>query len=171
MQNTELDKTKRMSCPWRAYTLPERHDIHTGSQLRDTDVEETFGGMTSLGKKWERMLLGQVQPLSPVSPKSCIPQLGDLEACPPAFVLSCVCLVWVCLTSTFLAGCSSRAGAIHESLSFPADPVTTLFKALCPLHDWGLDWAGPALLSAPVSSRGWQEEPMVCLHEKIHNFA
>lgn len=119
VQNIELDKTKvrkRMSCPWGVHTLPERHDMRTGSQLGHPYVKATPGGVKSLGTTWERMLLGQIQLLPPVSPEPCISQLGDPEACPPASVLSCVCLVWVCLTSTFLAGCSARAGTIHESL-------------------------------------------------------
>lgn len=60
---------------------------------------------------------GQVVSHFLLSVQSCVcPQFGDLEVCSPASMLCCVCLVWVCLSSTFLTGCPSRAGTTHESL-------------------------------------------------------
>lgn len=55
-------------------------------------------------------------------------------------------------------------------MSFPPDPITALFKALCPLHDRDLDWDEPAQLSVLVSVRGSQEGPRACLSGKICDF-
>lgn len=48
---------------------------------------------------------GQVVSHFLLSVQSCgCPQFGDLEVCSPASMLCCVCLVWMCLSSTFLTG-------------------------------------------------------------------
>lgn len=74
-----------------------------------------FWGYEILGYKVRQGILGQVQPLPPVQPRALhFPAQGP--GSPSTQVPSCVCLVWVCLASTFLAGCSLRAGTIHEAL-------------------------------------------------------
>lgn len=144
--------------PWGAYTPPRglmcvqdhRLDIQTWRQLLGYEV---------LGYKVRKGILGRVQPLPPVQPRALhFPAQG------PGSPSTCLGAV-LCLSSLGVPDLHLLVWVLFEGwnhprglMSFPPDPITTLLKALCLLHDWGLDWAGPTLLSVLVSARGWQEE-------------
>lgn len=129
--------------PPRAYTLPETCGAHTGSQPSHTNMEAAFGGVKSFCMKPEvrRAAPGTGgQPLLPASLLAVCPSAGrGLEACPPAFMLSCVCLARVCLVSTSFTGCSSRAGTIQESLChflLTQSPPSSRLLVLCMTGVW-----------------------------------